>query len=97
MDSFIEAGSTTVEAKSRCGLRTLEERKILRTMRDLARLHPCRLVPTFLGADAIPSDRSAADYVREVVSETLPLVVRERLARFCDVFCEQGEIGRAHV
>jgi len=90
MDSFIEAGSTTVEAKSGYGLRTLEELKILKTMRDLSRLHPCRLVPTFLGAHAIPSDRSAADYTREVVSEMLPLVVRERLARFCDVFCEQG-------
>ncbi len=90
MDSFIEAGTTTVEAKSGYGLRTLEELKILRTMRDLSRLHPCRLVPTFLGAHAIPSDRSAADYVREVVSEMLPLVARERLARFCDVFCEQG-------
>jgi imidazolonepropionase len=90
MDSFIEAGSTTVEAKSGYGLRTLEELKILRTMRKLSTLHPCRLVPTFLGAHAIPSDRSAADYIREVVSEMLPLVVRERLARFCDVFCERG-------
>ncbi len=90
MDSFIEAGTTTVEAKSGYGLRTFEELKILRTMRDLSRLHPCRLVPTFLGAHAIPSDRSTADYVREVVNEMLPLVVRERLARFCDVFCEQG-------
>ena len=95
MDSFIEAGSTTVEAKSGYGLRTLEELKILKTMRDLSRLHPCRLVPTFLGAHAIPSDRSAADYTREVVSEMLPLVVRERLARFFDAKQSQSILNAA--
>jgi imidazolonepropionase len=90
LDRFLEAGSTTVEVKSGYGLRTLEELKILRAIRELSRTHPCRVVPTFLGAHAIPTGQSAAEYSRTVVEEMLPLVVKERLAAFCDVFCEEG-------
>ncbi len=90
LDSFIEAGSTTIEVKSGYGLQTPDELKIMRAIRDLSALHPCRLVPTFLGAHAVPPGRESAGYVHEVIGEMLPLVVRERLARFCDVFCEGG-------
>ena len=90
LDGFVESGSTTVEIKSGYGLRTLEELKILRTMRELSTAHPCRVVPTFLGAHAVPTGQSLAEYSSDVVREMLPLVVKERLAAFCDVFCEEG-------
>src|SRR5437867_6533526 len=56
LDSFLEAGSTTVEVKSGYGLRTSDELKILETTQRLARDHPCRVIPTFLGAHAIPPE-----------------------------------------
>ncbi len=90
LNSFLEAGSTTVEVKSGYGLEPFQELKILRTIRVLSRTHPSRVVPTFLGAHAIPTGQSSAEYSRTVVREMLPLVLKERLATFCDVFCEEG-------
>ncbi len=91
LDSFLEAGSTSVEVKSGYGLRTNEELKILETMRELSRKHPCRVIPTFLGAHAIPPEYPASkEYYREVIHEMLPMVLRNKLAVFCDVFCEKG-------
>lgn len=82
-------GTTTVEIKSGYGLRLAEELKILKTIRRLQKTLPIDIVPTFLGAHAIPPEyagRSDA-YVRKVL-QMLPQV--STLARFCDVFCEEG-------
>lgn len=86
-------GVTTVEVKSGYGLTVEDE---LRTLRIARRLDQApglpRVIPTFLGAHAVPpefaSDR--AGYVRRVVDEMLPAVAGEGLARFCDVFCDEG-------
>lgn len=48
------------------------------------------IVPTFLGAHAIPKNMSASEYVDLVINEMLPRVVDEKLAEFCDIFCECG-------
>ncbi len=91
LDSFLEAGSTSVEVKSGYGLRTNEELKILETIKELSRNHPCRVIPTFLGAHAIPPEYpSSKEYCREVIHEMIPMVLRNKLAVFCDVFCEKG-------
>jgi imidazolonepropionase len=89
---FIRGGTTTVEAKSGYGLSVDDEIKILRVVRRLNQETPVEFVPTFLGAHAIPEDfRSAPDrYVSLVIDEMLPRIVDERLAEFCDVFCEHG-------
>ena len=84
-------GTTTVEAKSGYGLTLEDEEKQLRVLQALDGIHPVDIVPTFLGAHAIPREHrdSRADYVRELVERMVPLVARERLARFCDVFVEE--------
>ena len=91
--AFARWGVTTVEVKSGYGLDTENELRILRVVRRLA-ADPSlpRLVPTFLGAHAVPDEFAAdrAAYVRLVMDEMLPAVVREGLASFCDVFCEEG-------
>jgi len=89
---FIRCGTTTVEAKSGYGLSVEDEIKILRVVRRLNQETPVEFVPTFLGAHAIPEDfRSAPDrYVSLVIDEMLPRIADERLAEFCDVFCERG-------
>lgn len=88
--SLLEHGTTTVEAKSGYGLTLEDELKILRVIQRLNAATPLELIPTFLGAHEIPDESRGAreDYVRLVIDEMLPRVAAERLARYCDVFCE---------
>jgi imidazolonepropionase len=87
---FLRCGTTTVEAKSGYGLTREDELKILRVMRRLNEETPLEIVPTFLGAHAVPREISADEYLDLVVNDMLPRVVSEKLAEFCDVFCEAG-------
>jgi imidazolonepropionase len=87
---FLRGGTTTIEAKSGYGLSVEAEMKILRVVDRTARTTPLRCVPTFLGAHEVPEEflgRTNA-YVKLVIEEMLPLVAAEKLASFCDVFCE---------
>src|SRR5437773_3569727 len=88
--SFLRCGTTTVEAKSGYGLTVEDELKILRVIRRLNQETPLEIVSTFLGAHAVPREMHADGYVNCVIQEMLPRVVSEKLAEFCDVFCEQG-------
>lgn len=87
---FLKCGTTTVEAKSGYGLTLEDELKILRVVQRLNREAPLECVATFLGAHAIPREQSAREYVDLVINEMLPRVVSEKLAEFCDIFCERG-------
>ena len=87
---FLRCGTTTVEAKSGYGLTVEDELKILRVMRRLKEAVPLEIVPTFLGAHAVPRKLSPDEYLDVVVTEMLPRVTAEKLAEFCDVFCERG-------
>jgi len=84
-------GTTTVEVKSGYGLETEAELRTLAVIGDLAEGAPS-LIPTFLGAHEIPLEyRARRDaYIRLVVSEMIPAVQAQGVARFCDVFCEPG-------
>jgi len=90
LDTCLESGSTTVEIKSGYGLREDSELKILRTVQRLKRYHPCNIVPTFMGAHAVPPGESSSEYVPSVTNDMLPRVAQQGLAKFCDVFCERG-------
>jgi imidazolonepropionase len=85
-------GVTTVEVKSGYGLTLADELKCLEAVADLNREGPLELVPTFLGAHAVPPEYGGdrAGYVRLLTNEMLPEVARCRLAEFSDVFCETG-------
>src|SRR5437016_9897118 len=87
---FLCCGTTTVEAKSGYGLTVEDELKILRVMRQLKEAVRLEIVPTFLGAHAVPRGLSPDEYLDVVVMEMLPRVTAEKLAEFCDVFCECG-------
>lgn len=88
---FLRNGTTTVEAKSGYGLTTEDELKILRAVRRLNEETPLRYVPTFLGAHDVPNEYRSrrAEYIGLVTEEMLPRVAKERLAEYCDVFCEE--------
>jgi imidazolonepropionase len=87
---FLRCGTTTVEAKSGYGLTVEDELKILRVLRRLKEEAPLEIVPTFLGAHAVPRELSPDEYLNVLITEMLPRVTEEKLAEFCDVFCERG-------
>jgi len=91
LDWMLDYGITTVEAKSGYGLDTDSELRLLEVIAELARTHPATVVGTFLGAHTVPLEYRgrADDYVDLVVEEMLPRVAEVKLARFCDVFCEE--------
>ncbi|HYM39810.1 MAG TPA: imidazolonepropionase [Thermoplasmata archaeon] len=90
--TFVSFGTTTVEVKSGYGLRTADELKMLRAAAEAGRAAGVDVVPTFLGAHAVPPEyegRSDA-YVDLLLSETLLAVSLARGATFCDAFVDEG-------
>ena len=92
LSGMLRHGTTTCEAKSGYGLNLETELKQLRTVKDLNKAQPIRLVSTFMGAHALPEeyryDRNA--YIDLLIHQMLPKVAEEKLAEFCDIFCESG-------
>ena len=91
-DWFLRTGTTTVEAKSGYGLTIEDELKLLRAIRQLNDETALSYVPTFLGAHDTPSEYGSRRgmYVNLIINEMLPRVAEEKLAEYCDVFCEEG-------
>ena len=85
-------GTTTVEIKSGYGLDTESELKMLRVIDRVARQTSMDVIPTFLGAHAIPQEYtdSPGAYVDLIINEMLPAVRDQGIAKHCDVFCEEG-------
>lgn len=92
LDGLMASGVTTVEAKTGYGLATAEELRHLAILAEADRQHPIRIVPTFLGAHAVPDEyrgREAA-FVDLIVEEMLPAVAEAWPGVYCDVFCDAG-------
>ncbi len=89
LNRMLEFGVTTVEAKTGYGLDTETEIKTLKAIETLNRSQPVKLIPTFLGAHAIPVEyREHSDvFVDKVIDEMLPEAAP--MSKFCDVFCEE--------
>lgn len=92
LDEMLSFGTTTCEAKSGYGLSVEEELKQLRAIRLLNENHPIDLAATFMGAHAVPTayKENREEYIRLICEEMIPGVAEEKLAKFCDVFCEKG-------
>jgi imidazolonepropionase len=90
LDVMLAHGTTTAEVKSGYGLDVETELRMLEVIDRADATHPVDIVPTFMGAHAVPGGTDADAYVDRVVSEQLPAVAEQGVARFCDVFCEEG-------
>jgi imidazolonepropionase len=90
LEWMMRTGTTTVEAKSGYGLNHDTELRMLRVMTRLAAEGPARMIPTLLAAHTVPpefADRRA-EYVRWIAEELIPEVAAQKLARYCDAFCD---------
>lgn len=89
---MLRQGTTTVEVKSGYGLDTESEVKMLRAIEKLRADGPVDVVPTLLAAHVVPREFAKARdvFVQMVISEMIPTVVREGLAVFVDVWCDEG-------
>ncbi|KQN94630.1 MULTISPECIES: imidazolonepropionase [Stenotrophomonas] len=94
LDAMLAEGVTTIEIKSGYGLTLDDERKQLRVARRLEQLRRVDVVPTFLGAHAVPPGRQAQDYIDEVCEAMVPAIAAEGLAEAVDVFCENIAFSR---
>ncbi len=88
LDKLLNNGTTTVEIKSGYGLNYNTEKKILEIINELNDEHVMDIIPTFLGAHTIPKDSDREKYVNWIVEEAVPKF--RNLAKYCDVFCEDG-------
>ncbi|MBM3295030.1 MAG: imidazolonepropionase [Candidatus Aminicenantes bacterium] len=92
LDEMLLTGTTTTEAKSGYGLNLDDEVKQLEAVREAAARHPMTVVPTFMGAHEVPDEfrERKEDYLDLLVHTVIPAVRDQGLARFFDVFCEEG-------
>lgn len=92
LGEMLANGVTTVEGKSGYGLDLEHECKQLRVMKRLNETQPVEVIPTFMGAHAIPTEYAGDGdkYIDYLCDEVLPRVKEEGLARFADVFCEDS-------
>ena len=91
VNEIMGLGTGAVEIKSGYGLTLEDEIKMLRVIKRLKKASPVTIKATFLGAHAIPisySDRK--DYIDLIVEKMIPKVAEEKLADYCDVFCDRG-------
>ncbi|MEY7850638.1 imidazolonepropionase [Natrarchaeobius sp. A-rgal3] len=107
LDTVLAHGTTTIEVKSGYGLAVDAELKLLSAIDRAGEGHPVDVVPTFMGAHAVPDGSDAETYTDRVIEDQLPAVADQGIADCCDVFCEDGafsleqsrrilEAGRKH-
>ncbi|MEI6173907.1 MAG: imidazolonepropionase [Bacteroidota bacterium] len=92
LNEIMMTGTGAVEIKSGYGLSVEDELKMLRVIRTLKNKSPLTIVPTFLGAHAVPAEFKGrqGEFVDRVISEMIPRVASDELADFIDVFCDRG-------
>jgi imidazolonepropionase len=92
IEEVMDLGTGAIEIKSGYGLKVEAELKMLRVIKKLKENLPITIKPTFLGAHAFPPEfkDDHAGYINLIIDEMLPLVAKENLAEYLDVFCETG-------
>ncbi|HME19254.1 MAG TPA: amidohydrolase family protein, partial [Nitrososphaerales archaeon] len=96
LDAMLIHGTTTIEAKSGYEMTFQGELRQLEIIRTLSRTHPLEIVPTFL-AQGIPFgyENRVDQLTDEIVSAWIPEIAKQKLAEYCDVFCEKGYFNLA--
>jgi imidazolonepropionase len=94
LDEMMMQGTGAVEIKSGYGLNTESELKMLRVIKNLKENHPLTIKSTLLAAHAVPSELSKEKYIELIINEIIPQAAAEKLADYCDVFCERNYFSK---
>ena len=96
LDEMLALGTTSCEAKSGYGLDFDNEIKQLEIVSNLTKAHPVEIVPTYMGAHAVPVEfkGSASEYIDMVCEKVMPYIAGHKLAEYCDIFCEDSAFDR---
>lgn len=96
LNEVMLTGTGTIEIKSGYGLTTEGELKMLRVIQKLKKNSPLTIQSTFLGAHAVPEiyRHEKEKYIALIINEMLPQIAEEKLADYCDVFCERNYFTR---
>ena len=92
IDNVMKLGTGAIEIKSGYGLTVDAELKMLRVINRIKQNYPLKVIPTFLGAHALPKEykNNKNGYLDLIINEMLPQINKEQLANYIDVFCEKG-------
>jgi imidazolonepropionase len=92
LDRSLSLGITSCEIKSGYALDTEKELDMLRAIDIASRNHACDVVPTYMGAHAVPPEFKGRpdEYIDRIIKHDMPAAASLGLARYCDVFCEKG-------
>jgi imidazolonepropionase len=92
LDEIIGQGTAAVEIKSGYGLSLESELKMLRVIKRLKESTDIEIKATFLGAHAVPADYkyNKSGYLKMLIDELMPIIAKEKLADYVDIFCETG-------
>ncbi len=93
---MIDWGTTTLEIKSGYGLNLEEEIKILRIAKYFKEYSPLNIRSTLLAAHVVPPEYNmrSEKYVELVINDIIPIITKNKLADFNDVWCEKGAFTR---
>lgn len=92
LNEVMRLGTGAIEIKSGYGLSVEGELKMLRVIKKLKEISPIPVKATFLGAHTYPPEykENHKGYIDLIINEMLPVIAREELADYIDVFCETG-------
>jgi imidazolonepropionase len=92
LEEISKLGTGAIEIKSGYGLSLEGELKILRVIKKLKEKSPVKIKATFLGAHAFPAayKENHQAYIDCIINEMLPVIAKDKLADYIDVFCEKG-------
>lgn len=99
VEDFVSQGITTVEIKSGYGLDFDNEIKLLRVIKNLNELFQIDIIPTFLGAHTFPKEfkNDREGYIALIIEKMLPYISENKLAKFCDGFCEETAFSATEI
>ncbi len=97
LEEVISLGTGAVEIKSGYGLTKDAELKMLRVIQQLKENYPIEIKATFLGAHAVPKEykNDKEGYLKMLVNDIMPVIAKENLAEYVDIFCETGYFSLA--
>ncbi len=92
LNDLAKLGTGAIEIKSGYGLTIESELKILQVIKRLKENSEITIKSTFLGAHAVPKEfkKNKKDYLKIIINEMLPIIAKNNLADFIDIFCEVG-------